>query len=113
MSEVDHIKNVTIVGIGTQGSMIAFRNALYGKMHVTVGDRRDEMEFEMDLIALAEKFGIKASDIKLIEARFGRIGQQWISTAGTSTGTWLGIGACLAVTGGMLLHEKRRREAAV
>lgn len=31
MSEVDHIKNVTIVGIGTQGSMIAFRNALYGK----------------------------------------------------------------------------------
>ncbi len=88
-------------------------NALYGKMHVTVGDRRDEMEFEMDLIALAEKFGIKASDIKLIEARFGRIGQQWISTAGTSTGTWLGIGACLAVTGGVLLHEKRRREAAV
>lgn len=31
MSEVDTIKNVTIVGIGTQGSMIAFRNALYGK----------------------------------------------------------------------------------
>lgn len=31
MPEVDHIKNVTIVGIGTQGSMIAFRNALYGK----------------------------------------------------------------------------------
>lgn len=28
---VDKIKNVTIVGIGTQGSMIAFRNALYGK----------------------------------------------------------------------------------
>ena len=31
MSEVDTIKNVTIVGIGTQWSMIAFRNALYGK----------------------------------------------------------------------------------
>ena len=29
--EIDNVKNVTIVGIGTQGSMIAFRNALYGK----------------------------------------------------------------------------------
>lgn len=29
--EVDNIKHVTVVGIGTQGSMIAFRNALYGK----------------------------------------------------------------------------------
>ena len=28
---MDNIKNVTIVGIGTQGSMIAFRNAFYGK----------------------------------------------------------------------------------
>lgn len=27
----DKIKNVAIVGVGTQGSMIAFRNALYGK----------------------------------------------------------------------------------
>ena len=31
MAELDRIKNVTIVGIGTQGSMIAFRNALHGK----------------------------------------------------------------------------------
>ena len=31
MKEIDNIKNVTIVGIGTQGSMIAFRNAMYGK----------------------------------------------------------------------------------
>lgn len=28
----DKIKNVAIIGVGTQGSMIAFRNALYGKM---------------------------------------------------------------------------------
>lgn len=31
MAEIDRVKNVTIVGIGTQGSMIAFRNALHGK----------------------------------------------------------------------------------
>lgn len=40
MSEQDHIKHVTIVGIGTQGSMIAFRNALYGK--IVVGYSRTE-----------------------------------------------------------------------
>lgn len=28
---IDKIKQVTIVGVGTQGSMIAFRNAIYGK----------------------------------------------------------------------------------
>ena len=32
MKEIDNIKNVTIGGSGTPGSMIAFRNALYGKM---------------------------------------------------------------------------------
>lgn len=31
MAHTDQIKNVTVVGIGTQGSMIAFRNALHGK----------------------------------------------------------------------------------
>ena len=40
MPEVDNIHHVTIVGIGTQGSMIAFRNALYGK--TVVGYSRTE-----------------------------------------------------------------------
>ncbi|MEM5769629.1 MAG: 3-hydroxyacyl-CoA dehydrogenase NAD-binding domain-containing protein, partial [Bacillota bacterium] len=31
MNEQDRIHHVTIVGVGTQGSMIAFRNALHGK----------------------------------------------------------------------------------
>lgn len=40
----DNIKNVTIVGIGTQGSMIAFRNAMYGKN--VVGYARTEPSIE-------------------------------------------------------------------
>ena len=40
MSELDKIQRVTIVGIGTQGAMIAFRNALYGK--TVVGYSRTE-----------------------------------------------------------------------
>ena len=40
MPEHDSIQRVTIVGIGTQGSMIAFRNALHGK--TVVGYSRTE-----------------------------------------------------------------------
>lgn len=44
MPEVDNIQHVTIVGIGTQGSMIAFRNALYGK--TVVGYSRTEASIQ-------------------------------------------------------------------
>lgn len=44
MPELDNIHRVTIVGIGTQGSMIAFRNALYGK--TVVGYSRTEASIQ-------------------------------------------------------------------
>ncbi|RHR10269.1 hypothetical protein DWX58_07325 [Pseudoflavonifractor sp. AF19-9AC] len=44
MAELDKIQRVTIVGIGTQGSMIAFRNALYGK--TVVGYSRTEASIQ-------------------------------------------------------------------
>lgn len=44
MPELDNIHRVTIVGIGTQGSMIAFRNALYGK--TVVGYSRTETSIQ-------------------------------------------------------------------
>lgn len=44
MPEVDNIQHVTIVGIGTQGTMIAFRNALYGK--TVVGYSRTEASIQ-------------------------------------------------------------------
>lgn len=44
MAELDKIQRVTIVGIGTQGSMIAFRNALHGK--TVVGYSRTEASIQ-------------------------------------------------------------------
>lgn len=44
MKDIDKIKNVTIVGVGTQGSMIAFRNALYGKQ--VTGYSRTEVSIQ-------------------------------------------------------------------
>ena len=81
---------------------------LYGKMIMTIGDDKDECEFYVDLKLLAEKFGCDASDFKLIEAQFGRIGQEWISTAGSSSGAWIGIGLSLAVVCAVLFWRKKR-----
>jgi len=32
--------------------------------------------------------------MKLIQAQYINIGQEWVSIAGTSTGTWLGLVLC-------------------
>ena len=88
-------------------------NDLYGKMHMTIGPSSDEMEFEIDIEALARKFNMDANDIKTLGAQFGRIGQQWIQTAGTSTGAYIGIGLCLFMVGSVLLHRKRKGEMTV
>lgn len=85
-------------------------NDLFGKMHMTIGVSSDEMEFQVDIEALARKFGMDANDIKTLGAQFGRIGQQWIQTAGTSTGAYVGVGLSMAVVGGVFVYRKRKGE---
>ncbi|MDD6194113.1 MAG: hypothetical protein PUB19_04330 [Lachnospiraceae bacterium] len=87
-------------------------NGLYGHMFVTVGASADDMEFEMDLELVAKKFGMDASDIKTIEGQWIRIGEKWIATAGTSTGTWAGLLICFAGVGGAALIQRKRRKHA-
>lgn len=73
---------------------------MYGKMYLTVNQTAegksvsDEVEYQVDLEKLADHFGIDASDMKLIQAQYINIGQEWVSIAGTSTGTWLGLVLC-------------------
>lgn len=80
----------------------------YGKMTVTVGSNRDECEFYFDLEKVAQKLGCDASDFKQISAQFGRLGQQWINTAGASSGAWLGLFICIAATCGVVVHMKKK-----
>ncbi len=84
-------------------------NAVYGRMYVTIGASEDNMEFEFDLKLLAEKFGISADEIRTVSAQWGRIGQQWVTTAGTSTGTWLGLLICFAGVGGAYYVQRKRK----
>lgn len=80
----------------------------YGKMNITVGSNRDECEFYIDLDKAAQKFGCDVSDFKQISAQFGRMGQQWINTAGASSGAWLGLFICIAGTCGVVVYKKKK-----
>lgn len=82
---------------------------LYGKMMMTIAkDGKDEMEFYLDLPKVAKKLGVGETDLKQIAAQFGRIGQQWMFTAGTSTGPLVGVVLCVAVVGAVFWYRKRR-----
>ena len=80
----------------------------YGKMIVTVGSNRDECEFYFDLDKVAQKLSCDVSDFKQISAQFGRLGQEWINTAGASSGAWLGLFICIAGTCGVVVYKKKK-----
>ena len=79
---------------------------MYGKMMITVGETSDECEFYLDLKLIADKFGCDASEFKTIAAQFGRIGQQWLTTAGASSGPWIGLIICGVVVVGAMAFRK-------
>lgn len=87
----------------------------YGRVMVTVKDGQvDEMESEIDLSKIAQKFNCDASDFKTIKAQFGRLGQQWVETAGTSTAPFVGVGLAVGsvvVAGGIFSRGKNSTRA--
>lgn len=85
----------------------------YGKMTINIGNTKDECEFYLDLEKVADKLGCDASDFKQIDAQFGRLGQQWITTAGASSGAWLGLGICILATGVVLVKQGKKNKKQV
>ena len=51
---------------------------------------------------------LAVSDFKQISAQFGRLGQEWINTAGASSGAWLGLFICIAGTCGVVVYKKKK-----
>jgi hypothetical protein len=82
---------------------------VFGTMKVTVDENRlcDEMEFDLDLEAVAERQGCTVNDLRTIEARFGRFGS-WITISGASSGALLGVTLCCGVTAGTLFRRRKR-----
>ena len=67
----------------------------YGKATINITDTQQEMEWYVNTVKLAERYGIDATDVKTVSTKYGRIGQQLVTCAGTSTGPWGGAAMCL------------------
>ena len=61
-------------------------DVLYGKATIIVTDTKQEMEWYIMPEAFAARYGMDAAEIKTVSAQYGRIGREWSSNAGTSTG---------------------------
>lgn len=106
------VNGVSLSELMSDDSLDTYHNAIYGHMYMTIGASKDDMEFELDLELVAQKFGMDADDIKTVEAQWGRIGPQLVSAAGTSTGTWLGLLICFAAVGISAQVAKRKKRIA-
>lgn len=103
----------------TNISQLQEHEKFVGKMWVEVGESNDEIEFYMDLEQVAKYLSyystttITADDFKLIEAQFGRIGQDYLSIGATSSGPYVGVALCAGVAAIILLRRKRKNKVVV
>ena len=99
-----------ISGWGTTQSInqISPHDTCYGKMTVTIKNGIDQTEYDMNLATLAKQFKLSENDIGTFAVQFHRIGNQWISTAGTSTDPWLAVIICIVPTA--FLYERRKKK---
>lgn len=91
---------------------------LYGKMYVTIRETADgtpvsdEMEYYMDIDTIARRFHMDASDIKMIQANYINIGDEWVSIAGTSTGAVMGLSLCGLTVLASVIYGRRKKKVA-
>ena len=61
-------------------------DVMYGKATITLTDTKQDMEWYIDMNKYANKIGLSANDIKTVSTQYINIGDEWVTTAGTSTG---------------------------
>lgn len=83
-------------------------NALYGKAYISVQPSRCEMEMELDIETLANKFDMETDQMKLFSAQFAAIGSQQVICAGASSGPWVGILLSLLTVAAVLWIKYRK-----
>ncbi len=118
-----YLTSSTVNGTSKNINDLQADDVIYGKAMITIADGKDEMEWEIDIPTLAanlhsgwgqskDTVSIDPNDIKVFEAQYGRLGQQWVKTAGTSTLPAMGIGLCLATVAGVYAYRRCKRKDA-
>lgn len=82
-------------GTSTNINELVPADVCYGKATINISDTKQEMEWYVNTVKLAERYGIDATDVKTVSTQYGRIGQQFVTCAGTSSGPWGGAAMCL------------------
>lgn len=80
----------------------------YGKIKITAGSKYDEMEYQIHMNKLAKKFGLDENEMKVLQAQYINIGEEWVTYAGTSTGPFVGVTMCCLTAAGVLSYKKRK-----
>lgn len=83
-------------------------NAVYGKAYISIQPSKCEMEMQLDIEALADKYKIQADQIKLFSAKFAAIGAQWVSCAGASSGPYVGVALSVLIVAAVWFLKRRK-----
>lgn len=93
----------------TLAELEKYGNAHYGTMIITIGeDGKDSCEYSLDLEKVANKFGLNADDITMVETNFGRLGNQWARITGASSGPWTGAGIAAGIAAIAYIINRKR-----
>lgn len=114
-----YLTSTTVDGTSKNIDDLKADDVIYGKAKVTIAAGRQDMEWYMDIPTLAknlhtgwgqskETVSIDPNDIKQFESQYGRLGQQWVTTAGTSTLPVVGVGLGIATVAGTYAYRRRK-----
>ena len=115
-----YLTSTTVDGTSKNINDLKADDVIYGRAKITIGEGQDEMEWEMDIPTLAKNLhtgwgqskntvSIDPNDIKVFESQYGRLGQQWVTTAGVSTAPYVGIGLCAVGVAGVYGYRRRKK----
>ncbi|MBR1642557.1 MAG: hypothetical protein IJ683_09565 [Butyrivibrio sp.] len=94
-------------GTSTNINELVPADVCYGKATINISDTKQEMEWYVNTVKLAERYGIDATDVKTVSTQYGRIGQQLVTCAGTTTGPWGGAAMCMFFAAAPFVIKKK------
>lgn len=121
----NHMKQLVEVKEGIYKEGYAFFGSNWEKsgdvaICITEGRPNDTLEFAMSLKDLERLYGFKEGTLTgggmarglSIQMWNPNLGDETVGLAGTSTGTFVGLGLCLATVGGVWIYRKKGKQRA-